>query len=95
MKPELQEQEGSATVPLRTGEPVDIPDLHVGDELICVTKRGLALARVLRLQRKDGTVVGFVPDVLPGLNPELPIQLKKVLKAWRSPDSKRTGELDP
>jgi hypothetical protein len=42
-------------------------DLHVGDELICVTKQGLALARVMRLHRKAGTVAGFFPEDLPAL----------------------------
>jgi putative transposase len=28
------------------GDPVDTPDLHVGDELICATKHGLALMRL-------------------------------------------------
>ena len=91
MTPELQEQEGCATIPLRTREPVDIQDLHVGDELMCATKRGLALARVLRLHGKDGTVVGFFPSRLPGLNPDKPIELRKVLEAWQSPESKRAG----
>ena len=90
MKPSIQEQEGSPPAPLRIGEPVAITDLQVGDELICVTKRGLALARVLRLHRKDGAVVGFFPSRLPGMNPDVPVELRKIVKAWRSPESKRS-----
>jgi hypothetical protein len=36
-----------------------------------------------------GTVVGFFPERLPGLNPDVPIEIGKVVKAWRSPESKR------
>ena len=88
MKPELQEQEGSPA-PLRTGEPVEPTDLHVGDEVIYRHPVwGPQLARVVGLHRKAGALVGFFPDVARTFSPK-PIELRRIVKAWRSPESKR------
>jgi hypothetical protein len=87
MKPSIQEQEGSPPTPLRTGEPVDPTDLHVGDEVIFASPAGrFVLARVTHIKRARGELFAFVPHT--GTKP---LSIERIVKAWRSPESKRTA----
>ena len=85
-----QQREGSLPAPpLRTGEPVAITDLHVGDEVIYRHYVfGPQLARVVGLHRKGGSLVGFFPHPSRTFSPK-PVELQRIVKAWRSPGSKR------
>ena len=65
------------THPGRTGEPVALIDLHVGDELICATRHGLALLRVERLKWSNGELVAFFPEVASRIDPDKAIELKR------------------
>jgi hypothetical protein len=74
----------------QTGDLVNPLDLRVGDELIFLhPRRGQTLARVKRLQHGDGGgLIGFFPEPSARVDADMPIEITKVLKAWRSPDSK-------
>jgi hypothetical protein len=90
MKPSLQE-ERAPSAPLRTGEPVDPTALHIGDELICGHPSGrIILVRVARPKcDRDGQLVGFFPEAQPRVDPSVAIDVRRIVKAWRSPESKR------
>ena len=90
MKPSLQE-ESAPPAPRRTGEPVGPTALHVGDELLCGHPSGrIILIRVEHLKfDSDRTLVGFFPEAQPRVDPSLAIDVRRIVKAWRSPESKR------
>jgi hypothetical protein len=90
MKPELRQEQKGSLPPLRTGEPVDPSDLHVGDELICLLATGrYALAKVKRLKKSNGEITGFFPYPATRSEPDKAIEINRVIRAWRSPESQR------
>lgn len=66
-------------------------DLRIGDEVIYNHPiLGPSRARVVRLHLKAGMLVGFFPDKWRFLKRSAPIELGRIVKAWRSPETVET-----
>ena len=74
----------------QTGDPVARSDVRVGDELICELATGRTIvARVKRLKRDiRGELVGFFPCAQRGVDSSVAIDVARIVKAWRSPESR-------
>ncbi len=88
---EASKQESVTQPEAQTGDAVALSDVRVGDELICRLATGrMILTRVKRVKRsRGGELVAFFPCAQLGVDSSIPIELTRVVKAWRSPQSKR------
>jgi len=77
----------------QTGNPVTPSDLRVGDELVCTLATGRTIVtRVKRLKRNvRGELIGFFPCAQLGVDSSVAIDVGRIVKAWRSPESKHTA----
>jgi hypothetical protein len=77
----------------QTDNPVTPSDLRVGDELVCTLATGRSIVtRVKRLKRDvRGELVGFFPCAQLGVDSSVAIDVGRIVKAWRSPESKHTA----
>ena len=77
----------------QTDNPVTPSDLRVGDELVCTLATGRTIVtRVKRLKRNvRGELIGFFPCAQLGVDSSVAIDVGRIVKAWRSPESKHTA----
>ena len=87
-----EDQLASQAIPTPARPPIDdrvrLEDLRVGDEVVYNHPvLGPSRARVVRLHLKAGKVVGFFSDKWRFLKRSAPIELERIVKAWRSPET--------
>ena len=87
-----EDQLAPQVIPTPVRPPIDDrvrpDDLRVGDEVVYNHPvLGPSRARVVRLHLKAGKLVGFFPDKWRFLKRSAPIDLERIVKAWRSPET--------